>query len=122
MKNLHRAGLSIMSGSVLAIAVWALPVTATSVHTATPAQNGVQLQSVSGTIATVSRDAFTLTTPAAAPQGMQVAQVDDSTKTMLFVIDQNTTIDGKLRIGANADVVYRKDAGNYMAVSVTVGK
>lgn len=122
MKNIHRVGLSVISGSVLAMATWALPVAAPSAKTAATSQNGVQLQSVSGTVVTVARDAFTLTTPAAAPQGMQVAQADDSTKTMMFVIDQNTTIDGKLRVGASADVVYRMDAGNNMAVSVTVSK
>jgi hypothetical protein len=104
------------------MAAWALPVAAPSAKTAATSQNGVLLESVSGTVVTVARDAFTLTTPASAPQGMQVAQVDDTTKTMMFVIDQNTTIDGRLRIGASADVVYRKDAGNNMAVSVTVSK
>jgi hypothetical protein len=122
MKNIHRVGLSLISASLLAIATWALPVAAPSPKTAAASQNGVQLESVSGTVVTVARDAFTLTTPAAAPQGMQVAQVDDTTKTMMFVIDQNTTIDGRLRSGASADVVYRKDAGNNMAVSVTVSK
>jgi hypothetical protein len=122
MKNIHRVGLSLISGSVLAMAAWALPVAAPSAKTAATAANGVQLESVSGTVVTVARYAFTLTTPAAAPQGMQVARVDDTTKTMMFIIDQNTTIDGRLRIGASADVVYRNDAGNNMAVSVTVGK
>jgi hypothetical protein len=122
MKNIHRVGLSLISGSLLAMAAWALPVAAPSAKTAATSQNGVLLESVSGTVVTVARDAFTLTTPASAPQGMQVAQVDDTTKTMMFVIDQNTTIDGRLRIGASADVVYRKDAGNNMAVSVTVSK
>jgi hypothetical protein len=122
MKNVHRVGLSLISGSLIAIATWALPVAAPSAETAAASQNGIQLQSVSGTVSTVARDAFTMTTPAAAPQGSEVAQVDDTTKTMMFVIDQNTTIDGKLRVGASADVVYRNDAGNNMAVSVTVGK
>jgi hypothetical protein len=31
-------------------------------------------------------------------------------------------VDGKLKAGANADVIYREDSGNNMAVSVTVGK
>jgi hypothetical protein len=41
---------------------------------------------------------------------------------MMFVIDLNTTVDGKLTVGANADVVYRDDNGNHVAVSVTVSK
>jgi hypothetical protein len=82
----------------------------------------VQLQSASGQIATVSRNSFTLTTTGNATQGEAFAQVDSTQKTMLFVIDDNTTVDGKLTVGANADVVYREDNGNHMAVSVTVSK
>ena len=30
---------------------------------------------------------------------------------MTFQIDKNTTVDGKLKVGANADVTYREDSG-----------
>ena len=33
---------------------------------------------------------------------------------------QNTTVDGTLKVGANADVTYREDAGKYVAISVRV--
>jgi hypothetical protein len=124
MKNIHRIGLSLISGSLITIGAWALPVTAPSVSSsraAMPAQS-VQLQSASGQIANVSRNSFTLTTTGNATQGEAFAQVDNTSKTMLFVIDDNTTVDGKLTVGANADVVYREDNGNHMAVSVTVSK
>jgi Cu/Ag efflux protein CusF len=124
MKNIHRIGLSLISGSLITIGAWALPVTAPSVSSsraAMPAQS-VQLQSASGQIANVSRNSFTLTTTGNATQGEAFAQVDNTSKTMLFVIDDNTTVDGKLTVGANADVVYREDNGNHMAVSVNVSK
>jgi Cu/Ag efflux protein CusF len=124
MKNIHRMGLSLITGSLIAVGTWALPISAPSSKTSSPipAQTGVQLQSASGQIATVSRNSFTLTTTGAATQGEAFAQVDNTSKTMMFVIDDNTTIDGKLTVGANADVVYREDNGNHMAVSVTVSK
>jgi hypothetical protein len=123
MKTMNRVGLSIISGSLLAIATWALPATAPRAVSAQDSPKGsVELQSVSGTIATVARDSFTLTTSGGTPKGLNFAQVDNTSKTMMFVIDQNTTIDGKLQVGVNADVVYRRDAGNNMAVSVTVSK
>ena len=122
MRNIHRVGLSIMSGSLIAIGTWALPFSAPASKAPVPAQSSVQLQSASGQIATVSRDSFTLTTSNGASQGEAFAQVDSTSKTMLFVIDDNTTIDGKLTVGANADVIYREDSGNHMAVSVTVSK
>lgn len=121
MSNIHRIGLSLISGSLIAVGTWALPIAAPSSSKAVPAQS-VQLQSASGQIATVSRNAFTLTTTGSATQGEAFAQVDSTSKTMMFVIDDNTTVDGKLTVGANADVVYREDNGNHMAVSVTVSK
>ncbi len=45
---------------------------------------------------------------------------DSSPKTMTFQIDKNTTVDGKLQVGANADVTYREDGGKLMAISVRV--
>jgi hypothetical protein len=123
MKNIHRIGLSVISGSLLAIATVALPATAPrAISSQDSPKASVQLQSVSGTIENVARDSFTMTTNGGTPKGLNFAQVDSTSKTMLFVIDQNTTIDGKLHVGANADVIYRVDAGNNMAVSVTVGK
>jgi Cu/Ag efflux protein CusF len=45
-----------------------------------------------------------------------------SPKTMTFMIDKNTTVDGKLKVGANADVTYREEGGNNIAVSVRVSE
>jgi hypothetical protein len=122
MKNIHRIGLSFITGSLITVGAWALPVTAPSSSRAEMPGQSVQLQSASGQIANVSRNSFTLTTTGNATQGEAFAQVDNTSKTMLFVIDDNTTVDGKLTVGANADVVYREDNGNHMAVSVTVSK
>jgi hypothetical protein len=41
-------------------------------------------------------------------------------KSMTFQIDKNTTVDGKLKVGANADVTYREDGGKLVAISVRV--
>ena len=41
---------------------------------------------------------------------------------MIFLINQNTTVDGKLKVGANADVTYREDNGNNVAISVRVAQ
>ena len=40
---------------------------------------------------------------------------------MNFLIDKNTTIEGKLQVGATADVTYREDNGSNIAISVRVG-
>jgi hypothetical protein len=84
-------------------------------------KGGVQLQSVSGTISTVQHNSFTLVTSGGTP-GEHLQQISRDSKTMMFITDENTTVDGKLQAGVNADVIYREDNGNNMAVSVTVSK
>lgn len=79
MRRINRIGLSVISGSFLAIATWALPATSPRAVSAQDTPKGsVQLQSVSGTIATVSRDSLTLTTTGGTPKGLNFAQVDST--------------------------------------------
>jgi hypothetical protein len=123
VKNTRRIGLSIISAALLTSAAWALPATASGGNSNqdTP-KASAHLQSVSGTISTVQHDSFTLVTTSSTPRGEQFQQDRGETKTMMFIINKNTTVDGQLKAGANADVVYRQDNGNNMAVSVTVSK
>src|SRR5215475_3721258 len=106
MKKETRVGVSILLGLALAIVVWTLaPVTgsaqaAVTTLSAQDAQTPAAApQSVSGKIASVEKSSFTLTVaekPSVSSSG--------GPKTMSFQVDQNTTIDGKLKVGANADV------------------
>jgi hypothetical protein len=122
MKRMGRLGISLMSGALLTAGTWALPATMPrpSSHQE-GAKGGVQLESVSGTLSTVQRNSFTLVTSGGTP-GEHVQQISSDSRTMMFITDENTTVDGKLQAGVNADVVYREDNGNNMAVSVTVSK
>ena len=43
-----------------------------------------------------------------------------SPKTMTFLLDKNTTIEGSLKVDANADVTYRQEKGANVAISVRV--
>jgi Cu/Ag efflux protein CusF len=54
-------------------------------------------------------------------QSQTTPSQDPSARTMTFTIDKNTTIDGKLKVGASADVTYRQEGGNNIAISVRVG-
>ena len=51
-------------------------------------------------------------------QGQKLQET--SQRSMTFQIDKNTTVDGKLQVGANADVTYREDGGKLVAISVRV--
>jgi hypothetical protein len=80
--------------------------------------NAPQEQSVSGKIASVEKTSFTLTVGQSQTQNLQ--QDPNSPKTMTFMIDKNTTIDGSLKVGASADVTYRQEKGSNVAISVRV--
>ena len=116
-------GLCSLALAALLGAFW--PMQAQTAHSRTPAatvaeQDAPQAQSISGTIASVDRNSFTLTiAPSASnPAGNQMQQT--TAKSMTFMIDKNTTVEGKLKVGANADVTYREDNGNNVAISVRV--
>jgi hypothetical protein len=120
MKNTSRIFLSVISSSILAAGAWALPARIANValsQSAAPA--AAQLQSASGKIASVETSSFTLETGSAMTKGQQLQQAPQS-KTMTFQIDKNTSVTGKLVVGSSADVTYRVDGTNNIAVNVAV--
>jgi hypothetical protein len=109
---------------VLVAAVWSLP---TTTHFSTLnslvaiTQDAPQTQSASGTISAVDKSSFTITLAPAKSDLVARVNQQDPPKSMTFVIDKNTTIEGKLQIGSNADVTYRDDTGgNHLAIGVRV--
>jgi hypothetical protein len=121
MKIEARIVCSAVASLFLAVAVWALPrAHGTAQTNPTNEQTAPQTQSVTGKIASVGKNSFTLTVGSStSSQGQQLQQA--APKTMNFLIDKNTTIEGKLQVGATADVTYREDNGNNIAISVHVG-
>jgi hypothetical protein len=113
--------LSVFASAILAAATFAAPAVHTSAQDQQQGQSAAQLQSVSGTIASVGSNTFTLTvTSSPTPKAQSFVQ-DSTPKTMTFKTDKNTTVDGKLAVNSQADVSYRQDdAGNNIAVSVRV--
>ena len=119
MRKEGRIVFSALASLILVPAVWALPTTRSSaIQEQTPPPQA-QSQSVSGKIASVEKSSFTLTIGAGSSnQGQQFQQ--SAAKTMNFLLDKNTTIDGKLKVGATADVTYREDGGQNVAISVHI--
>jgi hypothetical protein len=126
MNRIHKVALSIFSAALLAGATVALPSHAASQAMPSPnaqGQDQQQLQSVSGKITAVSGKTFTLsasTGSPTAPAGASNFQASPSGQSMTFSIDDNTTVSGKLAVGSNADVTYRTQGGQNIAVSVRV--
>ena len=118
MKNAKVLAVAMLASLVL-VAAWAWPSTtyAKAHPTVITEQTPATPQTVSGKIASVAKDSFTLTVGQGST-GHQLLQ--QQAKTMTFQIDKNTTIDGKLKVNATADVTYREDGGNYIAISVHV--
>lgn len=120
MKNLSRIAFSVLAFLFFVSMVGVLPTRAND-RTAKQAgkEQAPQAQTVSGKIASVDKSSFTLTV-STNTSSHRVATEAAGAKTMHFEIDKNTTIEGQMQVGANADVTYRQDGGNNIAISVHV--
>lgn len=122
MKNTLRFTLAALAGVILVVAAWGLPPTTRgSANPTLTNEQTPETQSVSGKIASVAKDSFTLTVGGSQTSaGQQLVDQQAEPKTMKFFIDKNTAIEGKLKVNANADVTYRQEGGKNIAVSVHV--
>ena len=121
MKNVGRVFFTTVAGLTLVVTVWAFSPPTTheaALLSLSSNSNAPQEQSVSGKIASVEKSSFTLTVGQSQTHNLQ--QDPNTPKTMTFMIDKNTTIDGSLKVGANADVTYRQEKGSNLAISVRV--
>ena len=120
MKNSNRLVFAALASIILVATALAWPTTHRGTQPAViTEQTPAAPQSVSGKIASVAKDSFTLTVGSGQTSGHQIASAP-APQTMTFQIDKNTTIEGKLKVNANADVTYREDGGNNIAISVHV--
>lgn len=121
MNNSRRVILSILTSLVLVAVLSAISPTTGNAQPASTTQTASPL-SVSGKITSVAKNSFTLAVGGSQTSaGQQIAQAQaPETKSMTFQIDKNTTIDGKLKVNANAEVTYREDNGKNIAISVKV--
>jgi hypothetical protein len=108
-----------MASLILVAVVCALP-SALPSSSATHEQTAAA-QSVSGKIAEVQKTSFTISIGPSHTMSSDGKEPQEPTqRSMTFQIDKNTTVDGKLQVGANADVTYREDNGKLVAISVRV--
>ena len=122
MRIVGRVIFSTLTSLALAAAVWALPPTHSTAMLGLSSQDAAQQQSVSGKIASVEKNSFTLTVGQSqtSSEKNNLQLEPSSPKTMTFQIDKNTTIEGSLKVGASADVTYRQEKGANIAISVHV--
>jgi len=125
MRNVGRVFFTMLAGLTLVVAVWAFaPVTTNEAALLglSASQDAAQQQSVSGKIASVEKNSFTLTVGQSQTSNEKnnLQSEPGNPKTMTFQLDKNTTIEGSLKVGANADVTYRQERGVNIAISVHV--
>ena len=125
MRNVGRVFFSTLAGLTLVVVVWAFAPPTTqdaALLSLSSSQAAAAEQSVSGKIASVEKNSFTLTVGQSqtSTASSNFQQDPASPKTMTFQIDKNTTIEGSLKVGANADVTYRQEKGTNLAISVRV--
>jgi len=125
MRNVGRVFFTILAGLTLVVAVWAFSPPTThdaALLSLSNSQAAAQEQSVSGKIASVEKNSFTLTVGQSqtSSERQNLQQDLASPKTMVFQLDKNTAIEGSLKVGANADVTYRQEKGANIAISVRV--
>ena len=125
MRNVRRVFFTMLAGLTLVAAVWAFaPVTTNEAALLglSASQDAAQQQSVSGKIASVEKNSFTLTVGQSQTSNEKnnLQSEPGNPKTMTFQLDKNTTIEGSLKVGANADVTYRQERGVNIAISVHV--
>ena len=116
MKKEWKLVLSVVAGLILVAIVSAPPVALP--NPAAQHEQTAAAQSVSGKIAEVQKTSFTLSIGTSHTIGQDLQE--PTQRSMTFLIDKNTTVDGKLQVGANAEVTYREDAGKHVAINVRV--
>jgi len=122
MKKTFFASVSLLAALSLAVAFTVVAANATNRTTMIQSQDPApQTQTASGKITAVDKSSFSIAvaTRNSSP-GQQLTEQGAGSQTMTFAIDKNTTVDGKLKVGASADVTYRQESGNNIAISVHV--
>lgn len=119
MNKLARVGVSVVA--CLALGAFLCPVPSTAHKATAGQQNASEAQTVSGKVTAIGKTSFTLAV-SSARMSSQSTRENANAKTMTFQVNSNTTIDGNLQVGVNADVTYRIDNGEYIAINVRVGQ
>ena len=107
MKLRTALSLATLFLALFTVAAWSAP---TSSHPSANLRNSApDTQSIAGKITAVDDAEFSVDVPK-----------NQRVEPMHFLIDENTKVEGKLAVGAQASVEYRSDDGKNVAVRVAV--
>ncbi|MCL6550771.1 MAG: hypothetical protein K6T37_07170 [Acidothermus cellulolyticus] len=84
-------------------------------------QTTAETHTASGKVTAIEKNSLTVSVSGANMTNGSSADPAGA-KSMTFVVDGNTTIDGKVQVGVNVDVIYRTDSGQNLAMNVRVAR
>jgi hypothetical protein len=113
--NLRCTLTSAIVGTVLALGLAALP----SESSPAAYNQTTEVQSVLGRITSVQGNTFTLA-PTKQKKSVKGSQAPKNANVLTLTVDQDTDVQGKIAVGADANVTYRQEDGNNVAVSVRI--
>lgn len=120
MSKRIKVGVSAIAGLALAGFLCLAPLAASKAKTAST-QSAAEAHTVSGKVTSIGKTSFTLAV-ASVKMNQETSHPAPGAKSMTFQVDGNTTIDGNLQVGVDADVTYRIESGQYIAINVRVGQ
>ncbi|HXN63811.1 MAG TPA: hypothetical protein VN862_00650 [Candidatus Acidoferrales bacterium] len=120
MKLSSRFAASALALAFAAVPMWGVPAAPGITHQ--QAETQTQRRTATGTIASVTDNSIAINLQKGSNQGNSTDSANsDESKTMQFVVDTNTKIDGKPVVGSMATIEYKMDKDNNMvATHITV--
>jgi hypothetical protein len=120
MKLSSRFAAGALALAFAAVPMWGVPAAPGITHQQSETQT--QRRTATGTIASVTDNSIAINLQKGSNQGNSTDSANsDESKTMQFVVDTNTKIDGKPVVGSMATIEYKMDKDNNMvATHITV--
>jgi hypothetical protein len=115
MTSLHKSLSLVVLGTALSVDTAVYPATSS---TAPIYGQTAKVESASGRITSVQGNTFTL--EVSTQSGPANGRSKGNEKALTFTLDQDTDVYGKIAVGAEANVTYREQDGNNIAVSVHI--
>lgn len=115
MNSLHKSLSLVVLGTALSAGTAVYPATSS---TAPIYVQTAKVESASGRITSVQGNTFTLEVSRQNGPGNDRSKGNE--KALTLTLDQDTDVYGKIAVGAEANVTYREQDGNNIAVSVRI--
>ena len=105
MNKMVRVGVSVIACLVIAGFLSVVPSVAKKSAAPSAQSSAAETHTVSGKVTAIGKNSFTLLVGSTKKMSEE-SNESNSGKSMTFLVDSNTTIDGSVQVGVDADVTY----------------